>query len=394
MAFQVIWLKDSRALIQEQFDQKVNLAMGSALTDYNAKHKTNLNLDDLQNCDSDQLYKFFPVEETAASKVDQKELISSLGFYMSFYGIDEKYKAEVFENSCQVSDETYCCALPTKTNCVEKYSLGVSFISREDYLSDQMRFMIISSVLIFLLLAAVSFYILRALIKQKRITRNNIDFFNNTAHELKTPLTNITLAINLLSKKNEAVADSHYSGIIKSESSKLKKSIERVLYLSKLESGEHQINSEPVDLKEILSSIVQDMNMRTEARGGKIHLSMPSGQVIVQGDHYHLSNVVCNLIDNALKYCDSQPEIRVDLTVHDDQVTLNIADNGIGISKSDQQHIFEKFQRVNTGDIREATGFGIGLSYVKKIVEMHKGLIQVHSELKKGSEFKLTLPKI
>ena len=390
--FQITWLTQSRALIEEQFDQKVNLAIGSTLTDFNANHKTDLDIDNFQDCGDDDSYKYFPLQRKFMSVENQKELKESLSTYMKCYGIDEKYSVEIFDTKCQAEASAYCCSISTSNKCKTEYNLGVSFLSRDKYLYDKMRYMILSSILIFLLLAGVSFSILRALIKQKRITANNIDFFNNTAHELKTPLTNISLALNLLGRKHKDVKEDKYATIIKSESAKLSDQIERVLFLSRMENGEHVLKKEAVNIKSLLRDVVENMNMRVEETSGKIVLDLPTFDVMVLGDYYHLSNVFKNLIDNALKYCTSNPLIAISVTENQDQVTVLFNDNGIGISKIDQEHIFEKFQRVNTGDVREAKGFGIGLSYVKTVIEMHKGMIQVQSEINKGSQFKLVIP--
>ncbi len=221
MVFQIIWLTNSRSLIEEQFDQKVNLAIGSALSDFNANHKTELDVNDVEACGEGELYKYFPVEKDFMTAENQIELTESLSSYMTFYGIDEKYSVEIFDNSCQATEDSYCCSINANKKCKLNYYLGVSFLSKNDYLFDKMKFMILSSILIFLLLASVSFIILRALIRQKRITKNNIDFFNNTAHELKTPLTNISLALNLLGRTHANIKEDKYAQIIKGESTKL-----------------------------------------------------------------------------------------------------------------------------------------------------------------------------
>lgn len=392
MAFQINWLTTSKKLIEDQFDQKVNLAMGSALTEFNARHKTELDIEEGEQCGDPENYKYIPVKKGQISQADQVELEESLALYMTCYGIDEKYTINIFDKSCEEGTGTYCCSINTQLGCNMDYKLGVSFQAKDEYLYDQMKFMIISSVLIFILLAAISFFILAALVKQKRITENNIDFFNNTAHELKTPLTNISLALNLLTKKNSELKESRYAQIINSESKKLSGQIERVLFLSRMESGGYNLKKETVDLVSLLNDVTVNMSMITSERSGNITLNLPEKEVSILGDYYHLCNVFRNLIDNALKYCDKQPEITIDLKEEGNNVVLTFQDNGIGICPKDQQHIFEKFQRVNTGNIHDTKGFGIGLSYVKTVIEMHQGLINVVSDLNKGSQFKLVLP--
>lgn len=387
MAFQINWLNTSKKLIEEQFDQKVNMAIGSALSDFNMEHKTKL---DIEGCDSEQ---YIGLGKKPFSAESQAELEESLQSYMGCFGIDEKYSVGIFDSNYKPeAEKSFCCAIGSPNTANQEYQLGVSFESRDEYLYDKMKFMILSSILIFLLLSTVSFIILRALIKQKRITENNIDFFNNTAHELKTPLTNISLALTMLGKKHEQVKEDRYAEIIKTENSKLADQVERVLFLSRMENGEYELNKQSVNLKDMIQEVVGNMQLIAQQKNGIIKVDFPDADYEVQGDYYHLSNVVKNLIDNAIKYCERDPVIIIRLTEEQNHIKLSFTDNGVGISKHDQNHIFEKFQRVNTGDVRNTKGFGIGLSYVKTVIEMHKGLIHVHSELNKGSQFELLIP--
>jgi len=232
------------------------------------------------------------------------------------------------------------------------------------------------------------------LVKQKRLTENNIDFFNNTAHEFKTPLTNISLALKLLGNKHEFIREEKYAQIIHAENTKLSSQIERVLYLSRMESNEYVLKKEPIDLKELITDVADNFQLMLEEKSGELFFELPAKEITISGDYYHLSNVVNNLIDNAIKYCDEKPHIILTLIEEKNLVKLNIKDNGIGISPQDQDHIFEKFQRVNTGNIRIAKGFGLGLAYVKKVIELHKGSINVQSDLNKGSNFQLLIPTI
>lgn len=391
MSFQITWLTTAKQLIEEQFDQKVNLAMGSALTQFNAKHDTSLDV--VQDCGEDtESLAYIPVKKGEISFKDQEELENCLSSYMSCYGIDEKYSVTIFDKSCEPNSGTYCCSINPSSDIKSDYEIGVSFEARDRYLFDKMKFMIVSSILIFFLLASICFLILWSLIKQKRITENNIEFFNNTAHELKTPLTNISLAMNLINRKHPTMQTSAYARIIKSESDKLASQIERVLFLSKMENGDYTMSEEMINIKEILEEVVQNMSLLVEEKGGSIKLNLPQKDIYIKGDYYHLSNVFKNLIDNAIKYCDTNPVIRIGLEEAAQKIKLTFSDNGIGISSIDQEMIFEKFQRVQSGNLHETKGFGIGLSYVKKVIELHKGWISVTSDISRGSKFQLVLP--
>lgn len=393
MSFQITWLMTARHLMEEQFDQKVNLAMGSALSQFNTEHDTSLDI--VQDCgDENDNLAYIPLKKGEISIRDQEELERVLSSSMSCYGIDEKYSVSIFDKSCQSSSGTYCCSINPNSVISSDYNIGVSFEARDQYLFDKMKFMIVSSILIFFMLAGICFFILASLIKQKRITENNIEFFNNTAHELKTPLTNISLAMNLLRRKNPAIDQTSYARIIKAESDKLSSQIERVLFLSKMENGDYTMKSEKINISELLDEVLNNMALLIKEKDAAIHCNKPEKALYVQGDYYHLGNVFKNLIDNALKYCDKNPKINIVLQELDNGIRLVFSDNGIGISSHDQEMIFEKFQRVQTGNLHEIKGFGLGLSYVRKVIELHKGLISVHSEPLSGSQFQLILPNL
>ncbi len=394
IAFQISWLTQSRQLIEEQFDQKVSLALGSALSDFNTAYSMELEFDEFSEILETEDNAIIDLDRSQVTPAQLADLEESLHGYMTCYGIDQDYKIDILDNIVNADSIgcSYACSLNTLNGCCSSYAIGVSFDSKDQYLFDKMKFMILSSILIFLLLSGISFFILWALIKQKRITENNIDFFNNTAHELKTPLTNISLALNLLTRRHKEIKQDKYVDIIKRENSKLAEQVERVLFLSKMENGEYLLKLESINLKEVIKEVVANMQMIIEGNNGTIEFDFPNEDYMVMGDKYHLSNVFKNLIDNALKYCDCDPKINISLNTTEEGIKVLFSDNGIGISKGDQVHIFEKFQRVNTGDIKDAKGFGIGLSYVKTVVEMHKGMIKVLSEINKGSQFEVYIP--
>lgn len=393
MAFQIYWLNLSKNLIEEQFDQKVNLAMGSALSDFYRSQKGPL-LPQKKTCGPSK-YLSFPTSSSNSFMPDEEALLKEhIAAYMTCYGIEEKYSVSIFNKKLTSFEGSYCCAIRRNIGCQNDYMLGISFASRDAYLSDKMQPMILSSILIFILLASVSFMILWTLVKQKRMTENNIDFFNNTAHELKTPLTNISLALKLLKSKYADLAQNKYAQIIQSENSKLTFQIERVLSLAQLENGQHGLKKEVLNVGQVLREVVDQMSLMAQEKGGQIDLKLAGEGPQIMGDYYHLSHVFRNLIDNALKYCEHEPQIEIELEEGEKFVKLKFKDNGIGISPKDQQHIFEKFQRVNTGNLREAKGFGIGLSYVKTIMDLHRGGVKVDSELEKGSMFQLLIPSV
>ncbi len=396
MVFQINWLLTSREMIREQFDQKVELVIGNALSSHNKTYTHDLTLSESHCCSDDKSCYTLDGNTGFIPRSERKALEKSISSSMACYGIEDEYHlALICSNNIKKSPKSYSCSLyPSTKHSETGVQLTVTFPYRNKYVFDKLKFMLVSSILIFLLLATVSFIILNALIQQKRITENNIDFFNNTAHELKTPLTNISLALNLFNRKNESVQGQQYLKIIERESSKLSKQIERVLHLSKMESGDDHLRLEEIDLKTVVTEAVDYMDMIRAKKDGKIQLDLPETPCIIKSDRFHLTNICINLLDNALKYCEEPPQIKISLKKHDNYYKLTFSDKGIGISKYDLEHIFEKFQRVNTGDVQDTKGFGIGLSYVKTALEMLNGFIKVHSELHKGTQFEISLPSV
>jgi two-component system phosphate regulon sensor histidine kinase PhoR len=176
------------------------------------------------------------------------------------------------------------------------------------------------------------------------------------------------------------------------ESKQLMQQVERVLHLAKLEDGDYQLRMEEINLEILLKKVIQDMDLQINQKGALVSLNV-NGQIpSIKGDQFHLSNAFRNIIDNALKYSQSSPEILIHIEQTPDGIKLLFQDNGIGISKADQEIIFDKFQRIGTGNVHQQKGFGLGLSYVKKIMDLHQGAIKIFSELNQGSRFDLYIP--
>jgi two-component system phosphate regulon sensor histidine kinase PhoR len=210
------------------------------------------------------------------------------------------------------------------------------------------------------------------------------------AHEFKTPLTNIRLATNMLKKKhNDQLLD-----IIAAENNELTENVNHVLSMASLENGQYQLEKENVNILGLIQEIVDQFSIRMEETKGQLNIHNKSLVETIYADRFHLSNVIKNILDNAIKYNENNPVINIILENEGNNLKISIHDNGIGIRKTEQKLIFEKFFRIKEGDTYDEKGFGIGLSYVKRIIELHKGNITVNSEWKKGSSFSLMLPKI
>ncbi len=273
--------------------------------------------------------------------------------------------------------------------------ISVYFPGERQLLRKSMGIMGGSSLMITLFIIIMFSLTLYIMFKQKRLSEMKNDFVNNMTHELKTPISTISLASQMLSDRSipdEQKNLGHITRIIQTESRQLGYQVERVLQMAIFDHGELKLKREPVDLHDIIETVAQNFLLQMDKRGGKLEFHPEADQSVVTGDLMHLTNVVSNLMENALKYTNRKPEITISSLNENNSVVISVADNGIGISKEDQKRIFDKFFRVPTGNVHNVKGFGLGLSYVKLIVEEHGGTIKIKSESNKGSRFDIHLP--
>jgi two-component system phosphate regulon sensor histidine kinase PhoR len=233
------------------------------------------------------------------------------------------------------------------------------------------------------------------IIRQKRLSEVKNDFINNMTHELKTPISTISLSSELLLRlefPQDEEKMRKYASIIYKENKRLEKQVERVLNIAKLDKDKVILNKEEVDLIAVLEEVKENFNFNQAQGGGQIFLDHAEQQALLHADPVHLTNVLFNLVDNAVKYCKLSPEIYMSVQAEREGYRIEIQDNGIGIRKDDQKLIFDKFYRVPTGNIHDVKGFGLGLYYVKLIVDAHHGKIEVRSNPDKGTTFSIWLP--
>jgi len=238
---------------------------------------------------------------------------------------------------------------------------------------------------------------LNQLIKQKQISEIKTDFINNMTHEFKTPIATINLALDAI--KNPKIIDDkekvqRYLQMIKEENKRMHAQVENVLRISKLEKNELDISKEPRDVNEIIEDAIEHVSLIVEDREGQVHQHFNAQRNTILLNEVHFTNVLVNILDNAIKYSPAAPIIDVFTENIKDFIVIKIQDQGAGMSKVAQKRVFEKFYREHTGDLHNVKGHGLGLSYVKQIVEDHNGQIFVESEKGKGSTFIIKLPLI
>ena len=259
----------------------------------------------------------------------------------------------------------------------------------------ELRMMIIGAIFFTLIIIAAFYVTVYALLRQKKLSEIKNDFINNMTHEFKTPLATISLAVDAL--RNEKVIQNrekseYFSGIIKEENKRMNKQVETILQASLLDRQEQQLNLRPLHAHAVIQEAMENFHLQLEGKGGRAECQLNARNDLLEADEVHFTNLVTNLIDNAIKY--SKDNLLIRVTTHNTprSLIIRIEDNGIGMSKETQRRIFEKFYRAHTGNLHNVKGFGLGLSYVKTIVEAHQGKIKVDSVVGRGTTFTLEFP--
>lgn len=277
----------------------------------------------------------------------------------------------------------------------EGYHMAVFFPNQETYIFAQSSGDLLLSVVFILLLLCCFAYTLIVIQRQKKLSVIKNDFINNLTHEFKTPIASISLATSMLKRKNDEVDErkrANYLNLIENESKRLEGQVDKVLQIAMIDSGNFSLNKKELDVHEIIHRVVASMNLVVNKRKGEIKLQLNASSAKVMADETHLVNIIYNLVDNALKYTIDVPEILITTGDSEQGIEISIKDNGIGMREEIQKYIFDKFYRAESGNVHNVKGFGLGLSYVKKIIEAHSGKIALQSKLNQGSEFRLYFP--
>lgn len=397
IGIQAKWIVDSRNLIEEQFDQKVSLALATAINSMDGDAR-------LQCIPPRPEMVCRPLEDSAVVNstqplpYDDKALYAAVDEALGLYDIHMPYTLSVASSSvpqCNL-ESPYCCAITpiqpsAPTESTDEAVVNIAFPGKKAYLFQKMWWMLVASVFILLFVLIVFILAVRSVIHQKRISQWNIDFFNNMAHEFRTPLTNISLAVQRLVKRNPTLADDKYVRVVQKEESKLGAQIDRVLGIAELKHGGEYLQTEKLDLTVLLNQVIADMELPIQKTGATVTLHATSTPII-EGDRFHLFRAFKNLIDNSLKYTNEIPVVNIEVIQRGDAVVLTFADNGVGIASQDRELIFKRFHRIPSGNRHDQKGFGLGLSYVKMIIEDHKGTIRALKNAQHGSLFELVLP--
>lgn len=303
----------------------------------------------------------------------------------------------VENNSKNFRRDMFESGYPATLTLDGSYGLVLFIEEPKNYISQRTAWMFGASALFTIIIIAAFALTIRTMFNQKKIAEIKSDFINNMTHEFKTPLATISLASDALSmdkvRNNPELLD-YYSGIIKSENKRMNKQVEKILQAAQIDKDDLKLNLQPTNVHDVIEKMAESFAIQVQQKNGDLSTNLAAGQTHILADEVHFSNIIYNLMDNAVKYSGEREHLKIDVSTHNNKqnIIIKIKDNGIGMSKETQMHIFEKFYRAHTGNLHNIKGFGLGLSYVKAIVESHKGRIKVDSAVGKGSTFTIELP--
>ena len=397
-SFQFFWVKKAFTLEEKQFNERVHVALSSVVSEVQRLNKDSsaiyepvkqISSNYFLASTNDTLHPYV-LENLLINEFQKGNLITDFEYVLYDCFTDSVVFGDFVEIKTEAKDLVYEISEKDKWNQASHY-FGVYFPSKEVRLVDQMGIWIVST--IFLLLVVVFFsYTILVILKQRKLSEIRTDFINNMTHELKTPISTISLSTEVLTNPNitkDPERLKNYANIIKEETERLRLQVDKVLQMATLDKNRLNLEMEDVNLHDVIKKTVAGFELILDSNDGKIDVSLKARNPTIKGDRMHLTNVFFNLIDNAIKYSKNKPEILVSTVDYKNGLHIRVKDNGIGMTREQQKHVFENFYRVPTNYRHDVKGFGIGLNYVMKIVKKHHGKIQLKSELGSGSTFRI-----
>jgi len=398
---QLFWINNALKLGEQQFNSRVTIALQGALDEY-VQNRQGKSCDITCGCLS------IPAQsDSLFINLEPHIMDSLLKVHFSYHDIDTVFGFKVvncstgkvlFERTGALKNSNHYSLHKISLSClhhVESHRMEVRFNEPKQFIVKSMFLWLIASTL-FLLIVIVGFaYIVLTIVRQKKVTEMRNDFINNMTHEFKTPISNISLACEVLQRPKIAESPerlNRYIDIISQENRRMRSQVERILQVAVRNREDLDVCKQDTDIHELIRDAVDTICLEECQEGTEIKLDFQAKKSDLLIDPVHFTNIIHNLIDNAQKYATSSPKIIIRTSLVESHFLLEIIDNGMGISQEDQKHIFEKFYRVPTGNLHNVKGTGIGLYYVKTMVEAHGGTITVKSEVGKGSRLIISLP--
>ncbi len=395
LAVQITWLKRAFDIHEREFNHTVQIAI-QQVADTILKQDRHNNLAQVKQLSS----KFYFAELN--SQIDPKKLDTLLRKQFALRQLDVNFEFGIYN----AFDDTlvYGAYVPATIqwqidHVNDEIKLPVSnfavyFPNKTGYLAGEMKIWIFTTVI--LLLAVFFFvYALNVLLREKKLSEIKEDFINNMTHEFKTPIANIELASEVLNQKKHRLTGEKvekYASIIQQENLRLKMQVDRILTAGALDSKNLVLDKKLTDIHHLLRAIAESMELKVKSRTGRLQFDLKAKMTKLSVDATHLGNAFLNIIDNAEKYSPATPDITISTSNEGNGLRISITDKGRGIRKDLQRFVFDKFFRVPQGEQHDTKGFGLGLNYVKSVVEAHHGKVYLKSELNEGTQFDILLP--
>ncbi len=348
-------------------------------------------------------------ERKLENRIDKRQLLTLLTASLQNHGIDIGFDYSVLDgaqhkivltNANNHIDELvkseFRTNLFTRDIIPTEHYLVVFFPDQQTFLIGKIWFSLASSILLVVVIIGIFWYALYTIMKQKKISEIKNDFINNMTHEFKTPISTVSLVCEALQdddvKKDDAFLK-RYISIIDAENKRLGLQVEKVLQMATLDKKDFKLKLVQLDVHQVIDKALENINIQIEKKDGTLKKQLLASEVNVIADEVHLTNIIYNLLDNANKYGGEKPEISIATKNKNGGMVIEVGDKGIGMSKEVKDRIFEKFYRVPTGNLHDVKGFGLGLTYVKTMLDALGGTIGVKSDLAKGSTFEIYLPQ-
>lgn len=394
ISVQVYWLRKAFDLKERQFNETIHIALQNVAENVSTHYDGSLSNEDVVvQVSSD--YFVVNINDVIDANVleyylsnEFRKLQIDLDFEYAIYdcGTGQMVYGKYVSFETGKSVERVSTRLPTYDEYF--YYFGVKFPTKSSYVLSNIRLSLFFSVILGLAVAFFG-YAMYVILNQKRLSELQTDFINNMTHEFKTPIASISLSAEVLTK-NEKIKDDgrllNYVKIIREQTERLNNQVENVLQIAKVQQNQLELSKEKLDLCSLLETVRRSALVSYEKNGGTIELVCLDSGIEIDADKHHLTNILFNVLDNSLKYNVNVPNSKIELKKVGRKIALSIEDNGIGIDKKHLKHIFERFYRVPTGNVHDVKGFGLGLFYVKKIVDLHSWKIKIISEPNKGTK--------
>lgn len=399
LAIQSYWVMQTWDIKEKEFHQTVYIALQNVALNLAKVNGTTLPYENLINQRSSNYYVVNINDEIDANLLRHflKQEFQSLALETSFeYGIYDcssdkmVYGAYINPRATNVKEDKEPEQILPKYEGFDYY-FGIRFHDKRSYIMGTMWLIIFFSVLLFL---AILFFIysMFVILRQKRLSEMQKDFINNMTHEFKTPISTIGISADVFVNDKTIQQDdrlSRYAKIIREQNKRLNSQVEKVLQLARIERDNFRLNLERIDLHDLLRNILQNTEVNAAKQNGELTSTLLASQPMIEADKTHLTNILYNLLDNALKYCKNTPVIHVKTVEEDGVIVLSISDEGVGIPKDYQAKVFDKFFRIPTGNVHNVKGFGLGLFYIKNICNAHGW--RLHLDSKEGVGTTMTI---